>query len=124
MTTGRQLAHRPQRALSPGHRVGSGVAQRDTTTHGEWVQNVSAVIAALVYITHLQDQMLAGLTTANASKSQIRDVKLWNDHVNATKKYIRDWLITIDRRLEPLIDSIEAAGGVDEVADPGYHADY
>jgi hypothetical protein len=110
-------------AVGTGAR-GAAVATRDTTTHGEWVANVTAIIRALAYIRQLQEEMLGGLTAANASRSQISAVQAWSANLDARRKYIYDWLNTIDGRLKPLIDAIDAAGGVEEVADAGYHADY
>jgi len=103
---------------------GGGVATRHTATHGDWLSNMNAVRGALAKIRQYQDGMLAGLTAANASASQIRDVQAWSDHLRVTLGLIGDWVDQTESRLRPLISAVDRAGGVNEVADPGYHADY
>jgi len=103
---------------------GGGVATRHTATHGDWMSNMTAVRTALANIRRFQDGMLAGLTVANASESQIRDVKAWSDHLGVTLGQMEDWVERTDSRLRPLITAVDRAGGTREVADPGYHADY
>ncbi|MGH3290161.1 MAG: hypothetical protein ACRDPD_36680 [Streptosporangiaceae bacterium] len=100
------------------------MATRQTATHGDWMSNMNLVRAALTNIRSWQDGMLAGLTFANASESQIRDVRAWNDHLRTSLSLIGQWVDQTENRLRPLIAAVDRAGGVREVADPGYHADY
>ncbi len=119
---GQQLARRG--GLAARGTPGADVDIRDTTTHGEWLTNSKKVIAALVFLGRLLDEMTGNLTAANASRAQIRDVGAWAANVASRRQWMLDELVKIDARLVPLIAAIEAAGGVEEVADAGYHADY
>ena len=103
---------------------GGGVATRHTVTHGDWMSNMGLVRRALAAIRQYQELMLAGLTSANASGSQIRDVQAWSDHLRIGLRQIEDWVDQTDSRLGPLITAVDRAGGTSEVADAGYHADY
>jgi hypothetical protein len=120
-----ELARRPAAPALTGRAIpaGTAVARRDTVTHGDWVRNVGQVVQALEVIGLHQQAMLSGLTSANASRSQITDVGKWSADAGSARQYIRDWLARIDSQLAPLIDAVDAAGGVDEVADSGYFTD-
>jgi hypothetical protein len=116
-------AGRPSGAVARRAAASPAVAQ-DSRTHGGWTANVGQVIKALIFIAQFKQAMIAALRTANASESQIRDIEVWADHLDSVMHAIRAGLLSIDRRLEPLINAIGAAGGVREVADAGYHSDY
>jgi hypothetical protein len=98
----------------------------DGTTHGGWTRNAWAIINALAAVKVFQDRMLADLNgpKVNGSESQIRDIRVWSDHVTAHRAVVLDGLLATDARLKPYIDAVMAAGGHREVADAAYHADY
>lgn len=123
MTTGRELARRPAGGMA-GRGPAGGVATGDTTTHGAWIANITRVTEVLALIRRMQEQMLAGLTAANASETQIRDVRVFSDHVTTVMRQIQAWMTETDRRIRPLVNAVDRAGGYREVADPSYHADY
>jgi hypothetical protein len=116
-------AGRPSGAVARRAAASPAIA-RDSRTHGGWTANVEQVIAALIFIGQCKQAMIAALKDANASESQIRDIQAWADHLDSAQQAIRAGLLSIDRRLEPHINAIEIAGGVNEVADAGYHSDY
>jgi hypothetical protein len=115
---------RPGAGLATRDVAGVAVTPRDVLTHGDWQKVHADLLEALRRVGLYQGAMLGGLTAANASRTQISDVSAWSDKVSSTARYISQKVGEIDARIGPLIDAIALAGGVDEVADASYHADY
>ncbi|MGH3411050.1 MAG: hypothetical protein ACRDRJ_52415 [Streptosporangiaceae bacterium] len=103
---------------------GVHVTARDTITHGDWNHAAAQVSEALRRISQFQDAMVGNLTAADASRSQIDGVSAWSDRVTSAERFIREQVAELDRKYGPLLNAVEAAGGVEEVGSPGYHADY
>jgi hypothetical protein len=108
---------------APAARGGVDVAVRDNTTHGAWVCNVEAVIAALAYIKLRQEAIMADLTSVNASRQQIRDIRAWSADVTATAMSILIGLGRIDASIRHLIEGYRQIGGVEMGADPAFYRD-
>lgn len=100
------------------------VAGGDIANHGDWDRLTQQVATAVELITRCQDAMLGNLKAADAGRTQMADIRAWSDRLTATVMFIRSMLAEVNGRIHPLIDAVNAAGGPDEVASPGYHSDY
>jgi hypothetical protein len=104
-------------------RGGADVAVSDNTTHGAWVRNVQAVLAALAYIKARQEGIAADLTSVNASHDQIRDTTNWSADLTAAALFIITGLGRIDSSIQHLVEGYLQIGGVGQGADPRFYRD-
>lgn len=117
--------------------AGTGIARRtaaapavavarggDIATHGDWDRMTQLVAEAVEVITRCQEAMLGHLRAADAGRTQMADIRAWSDRVQAAVSFIRSMLAEVNRRIYPLIDAVDAAGGPAEVASPAYHSDF
>ena len=124
-----QITPRPRGGITqgsgaaPAARGGADVAVRDNATHGDWVRNFQAVVAALAYIRLRQEGIAADLTSVNASRQQIRDITAWSADVAAAVLFIVTGVGKIDKSIEHLIEGYRQIGGVDMGADPAFYRD-
>jgi hypothetical protein len=115
-----------RRTAKPAQR-GGAVAQHgggDIANHGDWDRGTQQIGAALELIIRHQEAMLANLMAEDAGRTQMADIRAWSDRVTAVIAFIRSMLDSVNGRIYPLIDRVDAAGGPCEVASPAYHSDY
>ncbi len=119
----RAAAGRGSGAAAVPSAAGTDVAIRDNPTHGDWMRNFEAVIAALGFIKLRQDAMAGDLTSVNASRDQVRDITNWSADITAAALFIVTGLGHIDKRIQHLIEGYRKIGGVGQGADPAFYRD-
>lgn len=125
MTTGRYAAIGGGSAgTAVATRAAGAVSMQEGTTHGAQDQVAQEVITATGRVRTLVAASTDALSAENASESQIGDMAGWADEWGKVFRSVGDGQAADNSRLDPYVDTVQAAGGPSEVADPGYHGDY
>ena len=97
----------------PGEAYNYGAWQRATTSDAELLDQLGLCLEA----------MLSDLTAVSAGRSQVQNVTSWADRVRAEADLTRDAIEEMNRRYQPVIAAVSAAGGTDEVSNTSYYQD-
>lgn len=123
---GDTMAPRAPGQLVP--RAGALPAARRTTrghggefyTHGGWDRAVQGIEQRLVDLPVALEMMLHRLHAADAGRSQVMGVVALHDRITLFMQQLRTMLTEVNRREEPVLNAVEAAGGPDEIAAISY----
>lgn len=122
--TGTALATRARSAVAGrGAPVGE-LPAGDSTTHGEWERNVTAVLVSLARLYRHAKLMADTMTAKDGAENLIADVSAWADHIYAAGQRILSDLLAIDAKIGPYVQAVMDAGGPLQVASPEWHEDY
>jgi hypothetical protein len=92
-------------------------------TQADWADQSGGILAQLDAITASAENMLRSLRAREASRSQMTAAAAWADQVAAVAARGRELVDEVNARQDPYVGAVQAAGGSDEVAVPGYYAE-
>ncbi|MFG2001648.1 hypothetical protein ACGFNU_21100 [Spirillospora sp. NPDC048911] len=95
----------------------------ESYTHGAWNRVVADIYQRLDMMPAVLEMMLRRLTTADAGRSQVRDVIKFRDDVDQYMQLILEMLRDVNQREAPVLAAVEDAGGPDEIAGIRYLSD-
>jgi hypothetical protein len=110
-----------QAAAPAGPAAPSPAPAGGTYTHGQWQQAVESLHAAIAELPPALEVMLASLT-ADAGRTQVAGVMTLTDQAMAWAAAVKIMLDEVNARELPVVDTVAAAGGTDEIADVPYLA--
>lgn len=90
-------------------------------TQAAWAEQASAINGQLAGITGSTENMLASLSAVNAGREHIRAAAEWADQVRVVLGYGARLVADVNRRQDPYVGAVQAAGGSAEVASPAYY---
>jgi hypothetical protein len=90
-------------------------------TQAAWADQASAISGQLAGITGSTENMLASLSAVNAGREHIRAAAEWADQVRTVLAYGTSLVTGVNRRQDPYVGTVQAAGGSAEVASPAYY---
>jgi hypothetical protein len=92
-------------------------------TQRDWGDQSAAALGELEAVGVALDNMLGSLTAADAGRAQVLGVKAWADGVAAVMGHGARVIDEVNRRQDPFVGAVQAAGGPDEVAQTPYYAE-
>lgn len=95
----------------------------ESYTHGAWNRVVADIYQRLDMMPAVLEMMLRRLTTADAGRTQVRDVIKFRDDVDQYMQLILEMLRDVNQREAPVLAAVEDAGGPDEIAGIAYLSD-
>ena len=111
MSTELELAGGNRLPARPGEAYNYGAWQRATASDAEVIDQLGLALEA----------MLSDLTAVAAGRTQVQNVTAWADRVQAEASLTRDAIDEMDRRYKPVIATVAAVGGTDEVSNTSYY---
>lgn len=113
MSTELELAGGSRLPARAGESYNYGAWQRATTSDAELLDALGLALEA----------MLSDLTAVSAGRTQVQNVTAWADRVGAEASLTRDAIDEMDHRYTPVIATVAAVGGPDEVSNTSYYRD-
>jgi hypothetical protein len=95
-----------------GEAYNYGAWERATATDGEVLDQLGLCLEA----------MLSDLTAVSAGRTQVQNVTAWADRVRAEADLTRDAIDEMNRRYQPVIATVAAVGGPEEVSNTSYYS--
>jgi hypothetical protein len=95
----------------------------ESYTHGQWNRAVLDIHHRLDELPTALEMMLRRLTSADAGRSQVRGVVHLHREIVAFIQQITEMLKEVNRKEQPVLDAVEAAGGPEEIAGIPYLSD-
>jgi len=89
--------------------------------YGAWAQATASDAELLEQLGLCVEAMLSDLTAVSAGRTQVQNVTAWADRVRAEADLTRDAIDEMDRRYKPVIATVAAVGGPDEVSNSSYY---
>lgn len=112
----------PHRSPGPAVRSARGNGG-ESYTHGQFNRATTDIEKRLEELPAVLEAMLQRLTTADAGRSQVQGVLATRDAIVAFMGQVRSMLNDVNRREQPVLTAVTAAGGPDEIAGIPYLRD-
>jgi hypothetical protein len=93
----------------------------ESYNYGAWAQATASDAELLEQLGLCVEAMLSDLTAVSAGRTQVQNVTAWADRVRAEADLTRDAIHEMDRRYRPVIATVAAVGGPDEVSNSSYY---
>jgi hypothetical protein len=106
--------------LAGGSRLPARVGE--SYNYGAWQQATASDAELLDALGLALEAMLSDLTAVSAGRTQVRNVTAWADRVRAEADLTRDAIDEMDRRYKPVIATVAAVGGPEEVSNTSYYS--
>lgn len=95
----------------------------ESYTHGQWTRSVADIHKRLAELPTALEMMLRLLTAADAGRSQVQGVLGLHADIILFMEQVNDMLREVNKREQPVLNAVEAAGGPDEIAGIPYLSD-
>lgn len=92
----------------------------DSYTHGAWNRATRDIERRLEMLPALLEQMLASLTHADAGRTQVAGVVAFHQGAHIFIGQLREMLREVNRRENPVVETVTAAGGPEEIPSINY----
>lgn len=108
----------PRRTVVPARsgRVTGG----ESYTHGQFNRAVADIRIRLDQLPDALEQMLRNLTAADAGRSQVQGVMATHRAVIDFMAQVEQMLAEVNRRANPVVAAVTAAGGPEEISSISY----
>jgi len=101
---------------------GRGLARAgEAYNYGSWQRATASDAELLDQLALCLEAMLSDLTAVSAGRAQVQNVSAWAGRVQAEAGLTRDAIDEMDRRYKPVIATVAAVGGPDEVSNTSYY---
>lgn len=111
-----QLAPTRRSALPAAAQAAARGTGGESYTHGQWQRAVASIEARLDELPLYLELMLRRLTTADAGRSQVEGVVKLHGEIGQYVGQVRDMLARVNRKEQPVLNAVDAAGGPEEIA--------